>query len=389
MPLLWIIDVPYPARPHYGGGSNARARERTRRGPIGAEAFPHPRADTHAAVRADPGRKGARHEVRVDFKATFAVTAIAVGCYATLAQDNDKDAKLRITAATPAGEVATRARPATCPSTPQSPSRRSRPACQGKARRHAAGSRPARGAVRPGDRPSKDAKMSRGKPVQEGVRVKLPAGVKAGTSWQPCRPSRSAQKNLFPMGFRPLPHANHPEGGMVFHKSHDRRGEEADRPRPDALRPRLRPPRAPRRRVPAGDLPDDPAGAGRRLAGQAGHDRQLLRAVQRHPEPQAARRPAAAGHAVPAAAVQRDRGPPQRAAEPGRELLRLPRERPHERRVPPRRRHPPAGVPPPHRDADAARRQRPAAVRLAARAARPSRTSPSSSSAPPTSTATR
>ena len=42
--------------------------------------------------------------------------------------------------------------------------------------------------------------------------------------------------------------------------------------------------------------------------------RQLLRAVQRHPQPQAARGAAAAGHAVPAAAVQRDRGPPQRAA---------------------------------------------------------------------------
>ena len=36
----------------------------------------------------------------------------------------------------------------------------------------------------------------------------------------------------------------------------------------------------------------------------------------------------------------------------------------------PGRRHPPAGVPPPHRHADAARRQHPAAVRLAAGAAR-------------------
>ena len=48
--------------------------------------------------------------------------------------------------------------------------------------------------------------------------------------------------------------------------------------------------------------------------GQARHDRQLLRALQRHPEPEAARGPAAAGDAVPAAAVQPDRRPPQRAS---------------------------------------------------------------------------
>lgn len=68
------------------------------------------------------------------------------------------------------------------------------------------------------DHPSKDAKMSRGKPLQEGVRVKLPAGV----TWDALAnmsPEEIKQKNAFPAGFRPLPHANHPEGGMVFHKS--------------------------------------------------------------------------------------------------------------------------------------------------------------------------
>ena len=58
--------------------------------------------------------------------------------------------------------------------------------------------------------------MSRGsKPVQEGVRVKLPAGV----SWQQLAamtPDDIRSRNLFPAGFLPLPHANHPEGGMVF-----------------------------------------------------------------------------------------------------------------------------------------------------------------------------
>ena len=39
------------------------------------------------------------------------------------------------------------------------------------------------------------------------------------------------------------------------------------------------------------------------------------------------------------------------AAEPRRDLLRLPRQRPHQRRDAPGRRHPAAGVPPPHRHA--------------------------------------
>jgi cytochrome c peroxidase len=31
-------------------------------------------------------------------------------------------------------------------------------------------------------------------------------------------PDEIRQKNLFPAGFRPLPHPNHPEGGMLFPK---------------------------------------------------------------------------------------------------------------------------------------------------------------------------
>lgn len=65
------------------------------------------------------------------------------------------------------------------------------------------------------DRPAKDAKMSRGKPLQEGVRIKLPAG----TTWEQLAamtPKEIRDKNLFPAGFYPLPHPNHPEGGMVF-----------------------------------------------------------------------------------------------------------------------------------------------------------------------------
>jgi cytochrome c peroxidase len=59
--------------------------------------------------------------------------------------------------------------------------------------------------------------MDRSKPLQEGVRVKLPAGA----TWAQLADMTADQirdKNLFPQGFLPLPHANHPEGGMVFPK---------------------------------------------------------------------------------------------------------------------------------------------------------------------------
>ena len=67
------------------------------------------------------------------------------------------------------------------------------------------------------NRPAKDATMSRGKPLQEGVRVKLPSGV----TWEQLAamsPTEIHDKNMFPKGFFPLPHPNHPEGGMVFPK---------------------------------------------------------------------------------------------------------------------------------------------------------------------------
>jgi cytochrome c peroxidase len=69
------------------------------------------------------------------------------------------------------------------------------------------------------DRPAKDVTMSRGKPVQEGVRVKLPEGV----SWQELgemTPEQIRDKKLWPKGFLPLPHPNHAEGGMLFPKHH-------------------------------------------------------------------------------------------------------------------------------------------------------------------------
>jgi cytochrome c peroxidase len=69
------------------------------------------------------------------------------------------------------------------------------------------------------DQPSSSVKMSRGKPVQTGVRVKLPSGV----TWQSLGAMSAAdikRRNAWPAGFMPLPHPNHPEGGMLFPKSH-------------------------------------------------------------------------------------------------------------------------------------------------------------------------
>lgn len=59
--------------------------------------------------------------------------------------------------------------------------------------------------------------MTRGKPIQDGVRIKLPAG----TSWAQLAGLTSndiRDRGLFPKGFLPLPHPNHPEGGMLFPK---------------------------------------------------------------------------------------------------------------------------------------------------------------------------
>jgi cytochrome c peroxidase len=66
------------------------------------------------------------------------------------------------------------------------------------------------------NRPAEGVTMARGKPVQEGVRAKLPAGV---TSWEDLAsfaPEQVREKGLWPKAFLPLPHPNHPEGGMVF-----------------------------------------------------------------------------------------------------------------------------------------------------------------------------
>jgi cytochrome c peroxidase len=70
-----------------------------------------------------------------------------------------------------------------------------------------------------GNHPAAGVTMTKGKAVQDGVRVKLPSGV----TWEQLGEMGSdqiKQKDLFPKGFLPLPHPNHPEGGMLFPKFH-------------------------------------------------------------------------------------------------------------------------------------------------------------------------
>jgi cytochrome c peroxidase len=65
------------------------------------------------------------------------------------------------------------------------------------------------------DRPAQGVTMSRGKPVQQGVRVRLPQGV----TWQQLAalpPDEIKRRRLWPQGFLPLPHPHHEAGGMIF-----------------------------------------------------------------------------------------------------------------------------------------------------------------------------
>jgi cytochrome c peroxidase len=67
------------------------------------------------------------------------------------------------------------------------------------------------------DRHASGVTMARGKPIQEGIRVKLHGGA----TWEQLgalAPEEIRSRNLFPAGFLPLPHVNHDEGGMVFPK---------------------------------------------------------------------------------------------------------------------------------------------------------------------------
>jgi len=68
------------------------------------------------------------------------------------------------------------------------------------------------------DRRAQGVTMSRGKPVQEGVRLRLPKDM----TWEKLAamlPEDIKSKNLWPAGLYPLPHPHHEAGGMLFPKA--------------------------------------------------------------------------------------------------------------------------------------------------------------------------
>jgi len=63
--------------------------------------------------------------------------------------------------------------------------------------------------------PAANVTMSGGKPIQQGIRVRLAPN----TTWEKLAamtPEEIRAGDFFPSGFLPLPHPNHPEGGMLF-----------------------------------------------------------------------------------------------------------------------------------------------------------------------------
>jgi cytochrome c peroxidase len=69
------------------------------------------------------------------------------------------------------------------------------------------------------DAPSPTLQMTRGKPVQVGVRARLPDGQTWDTL-AALTPDDIRNGDLFPRGFLPLPHPKQPEGGMLFPRFH-------------------------------------------------------------------------------------------------------------------------------------------------------------------------
>jgi cytochrome c peroxidase len=67
------------------------------------------------------------------------------------------------------------------------------------------------------DRPVRGVTMERSKPLQEGVRVKLPSGM-TWAQLAAMSPDEIRDRGLWPKGFLPLPHPFHPTGGQVFPK---------------------------------------------------------------------------------------------------------------------------------------------------------------------------
>jgi cytochrome c peroxidase len=157
-----------------------------------------------------------------------------------------------------------------------------------------------------GDHPAQGVTMEHGKPLQEGVHVKLPPGV----TWEQLgamTPDAIREQGLWPKGFLPLPHPFHPTGGQVFPheeidaiKTQDGRDLtrfDIDFDLPERFLPAFPPAMYLTSRPDLGDV----------LAGQAGLDHQLLRDVQWRSHAPAIGRVAPVADALSGAAIQCDR----------------------------------------------------------------------------------
>ena len=213
------------------------------------------------------------------------------------------------------------------------------------------------------DRPASGVTMSRGKAVQEGVRVKLPAGM----TWEKLAamtPDQIRSQGAWPAGFYPLPHPNHPEGGMLFPKFHIeeiKKQEQRDLTRfdldfdlPDHVLPEFPPPIYLTTRPDLGDVSQ----------GKLVTIENFFELFNGISESETNRGTEAPPHAVSTAAVQPDGGPEDRTPEPRGHVLRVSRQRTYQRLDSPRRRYPAAGVPASHRHAESPRSEHPAALRF-------------------------
>ena len=219
------------------------------------------------------------------------------------------------------------------------------------------------------DRPIPGVMMSGGrKPVQGGVRVKLPSGV-TWDSLAAMSPDEIRERGLLPAGFMPLPHVKQATGGQVFpnnqideigrQEARNLRRFDVDFDLPDHFTPEFPPPIFLTTHPELGDV-----SRGQLVTIKNYYELMvgILTPVQMEglrllltPFPQEE--------------FNQTEDRKSRRAEPRRDLPRLPRQRPHQCGLPPDPRHPPAGRALPARHHQPARHVQPADPRLEAVAA--------------------
>ena len=204
-------------------------------------------------------------------------------------------------------------------------------------------------------------KMSRGKPVPVGPTARLASGL-SWDSLAKLSPEEIKRRGVFP--YPPLPHPKHVTGGQVFPAVQTRMFPRLERfdvefDLPEPFLPEFPPAIFLNSRPELGDV----------SRGEVVSINNYLPALQGRAHARPARRAADAADAVPAGGVQPDRRPQERAAEPRGDVLRLPRQRPHDRTVPPEPGRPAPAPPRPPRHREPARRVQPADPRLQAQPA--------------------